>query len=89
MRRRGRNSSSTSSPFQASWYEKQTNHNPQSPKIHFSNLGPADLRGVPARPLLAEVQRAGGLLGTHDGTSRGTAKVCEIESFHVQHEITG
>ena len=46
-----------------------------TPIFHFSNLGPADLRGVPARPLLAEVQRAGGILGTHDGAGSGVAEV--------------
>ena len=75
MLRRGRSSSSTSSPFQASWYEKQTNQQSHLPKFHFSNLGPTNLRGVPPRPLLAEVQRAGGVLGTHDGAGSGVAEV--------------
>ena len=42
---------------------------------NISNLGSADLRGVPARHLLAEVQRAGCVLGTHDGAGGGISEV--------------
>ena len=40
-----------------------------------SKLGSADMRGVPARHLLAEVQRARGVLGTHVRVGGGTTEV--------------